>query len=326
MTSWQKTGTHPFFLPNQQNTGTHPFFKTSQHNTGNHPFYIGMYIHICTHIYLLYIYLLLRRNVYIFFHSILEVYRFGLVRVSFCVLKTRAWLVRCFFGGLFFFCWVLMAHNFPPRPGKNWQDLEKQVADHLDELYPPKSSLPETPKKMVRIPMFSSEGAESSQQGSSGIDSDGTSHHLLIKTEKNMGALILPWDYLSFFVVEEFQLKMKFWDWGWSWSLFFCASPLKLDSYRPLFSFSVLPLFQDEDDTPWHVQLTQPITLGQGGRTYRGGGGWESKSTINFSCSFWKRDFTMGVDVLNDHQFIWCSFKGREMKMIYVLVFLSKNV
>lgn len=43
-----------------------------------------------------------------------------------------------------------------------------------------------------------------------GMDSDGTSHHLLIKTEKNMGALILPWDYLSFFVVEKFQLKMKF--------------------------------------------------------------------------------------------------------------------
>ena len=38
MTSWHKTGTHPFFL-------------TSWHKTGAHPFYIGMYIHIYTHIY-----------------------------------------------------------------------------------------------------------------------------------------------------------------------------------------------------------------------------------------------------------------------------------
>jgi len=100
--------------------------------------------------------------------------------------------------------------QFPPRPGKNWQDLEKQVADHLDELYPPKSSLPETPKKMVRIPMFSPVTEPNLLSKDQGIDSDGTSHHLLIKTEKNMGALILPWDYLSFFVVEKFQLKMKF--------------------------------------------------------------------------------------------------------------------
>ena len=97
----------------------------------------------------MYIYLLLRRNVYIFFHSILEVYRFGLVRVSFCVLKTRAWLVRCFFFLLSF-----DGTQFPPRPGKNWQDLEKQVADHLDELDPPKSSLPKTPKKMVLSDVF----------------------------------------------------------------------------------------------------------------------------------------------------------------------------
>ena len=39
---------------------------TSWHKTGAHPFYIGMYIHIYTHIYM-YIKILLRRNVYIFF-------------------------------------------------------------------------------------------------------------------------------------------------------------------------------------------------------------------------------------------------------------------
>ena len=38
MTSWHKTGAHPFFV-------------TSWHKTGAHPFYIGMYIHIYTHIY-----------------------------------------------------------------------------------------------------------------------------------------------------------------------------------------------------------------------------------------------------------------------------------
>ena len=38
MTSWQNTGTHPFFMPSQHNAGTHPFFKTSQRNTGTHSF------------------------------------------------------------------------------------------------------------------------------------------------------------------------------------------------------------------------------------------------------------------------------------------------
>ena len=51
MTSWHKTGTHPFFMTSQHKTNTHPFLLTSWHKTGAHPFYIGMYIHIYTHIY-----------------------------------------------------------------------------------------------------------------------------------------------------------------------------------------------------------------------------------------------------------------------------------
>ena len=63
MTSQHKTGTHPFlrqasirpvlihFYDKPAEDQYSSFFMTSWQKTGAHPFYIGMYIHIYTHIY-----------------------------------------------------------------------------------------------------------------------------------------------------------------------------------------------------------------------------------------------------------------------------------
>jgi len=82
---------------------------------------------------------------------------------------------------------------------------------------------------------------------------------------------------------------------------FFLRVPLEVGFLSTPFFFSVLPLFQDEDDTPWHVQLTQPITLGQGGPDKF----WLGVQVDHqFFMFFLEGDVLMGVDVLNDHQFI----------------------
>ena len=83
MTSQHKTGTHPFlwqasirpvlihFYDKPAEDQYSSIFMTSWQKTGAHPFYIGMYIHIYTHIYV-HIYTSQKECLHIFYHACLE--------------------------------------------------------------------------------------------------------------------------------------------------------------------------------------------------------------------------------------------------------------
>ena len=234
-----------------------------------------------------------------------------------------------FFWGLFFFV-EFWWHTISSKTREKLAKLgETAVADHLGCFFTPQN--PACPKRLKRWYGFRCFPVKEPNLLSKdqGMDSDGF-HLIIFWSEKNMGALILPWDYLSFFVVEKFQLKMKFWDWGWSWSLFFCASPLKLDSYRPFFLFgsSSLPGWRRHSmacaaHSTHHFRPRRPDISGGGG-------------CVDFDAIFQKKrkkkhiKFWLGVQV--DHQFnvlLEGDVKGSRCSnrpSIYMMFFLEEKI
>ena len=143
-----------------------------------------------------------------------------------------------FFGGCFF-CWVLMAHNFLQDPGKSGKTWRNKLLIISMNFTPQNPACPKRLKRWYGFRCFPV--TEPNLQGSR------------IKEWILMGSISSSFDQNR----EEhggidFTLGLSFFFRGWRISIedevlrlrlklklksFFCASPLKLDSYRPFFLF-----------------------------------------------------------------------------------------